>query len=157
MAKILFCPFSRLLRNGKTNAKNYPWWGEVVHELSKNHVVTQIGSPGEPEIEGVSRAYLGFPLESVKKMVKDHHMILSVDNFLPHFANLYDKGGVVIFGRSDPNIFGYDHNVNILLNREYLRKDQFQIWEIVEYSDRIWPSSDFVVKEVGGYLSRLTS
>jgi hypothetical protein len=37
------------------------------------------------------------------------------------------KPGLVIFTLSDPNIFGYKHNMNIV-KRECLRSDQYGMW-----------------------------
>ena len=53
----------------------------------------------------------------------------SVDNFLPHLCACHGlTPGVVVFSKSDPSIFGYEHNVNILKSREHLRVDQWGRW-----------------------------
>jgi hypothetical protein len=41
------------------------------------------------------------------------------------------KPGIVLWSVSDPEIFGYPENLNLLKDRKYLRKDQFAVWEAV--------------------------
>ena len=48
---IILAPYSRNLRNGKRNPKNYPFFKELVEELKKlGHTIIQIGIEGETEI-----------------------------------------------------------------------------------------------------------
>jgi hypothetical protein len=42
------------------------------------------------------------------------------------------RPGVVIFGPSDPVIFGHEENVNLLKDRRFLRKQQFWLWSQIE-------------------------
>ena len=54
MSKIIISPFSRVLRNGKPNPKNYPYWPELIKLLrEKNMCVVQVGFKGEEELPGV--------------------------------------------------------------------------------------------------------
>lgn len=45
---IIISPYSKALRNGKTNAKNYPYWKELI-ELIKEPIV-QVGIDGEEQL-----------------------------------------------------------------------------------------------------------
>lgn len=131
---ILISPYSKPLRNGKENPKNYPinYWEELITELKKYNEVVQIGVGGERPL--VYKFYFNLPLKEVAALVNISDFWISVDNFLPHLANKLGKRGVVLWSQSDPLIFGYPQNVNILKNRSYLRKDMFHIWEQCEYN-----------------------
>ena len=37
---------------------------------------------------------------------------------------------------SDKNIFGYPQNINLLKNKKYLRKNQFDTWEAEEFIEK---------------------
>jgi ADP-heptose:LPS heptosyltransferase len=133
-SKVIISPWSKKMRNGKENPKNYPYWKEVISELrSKNIEVIQTGIEGEALLDANSTAF-GLSLEDLAELVKSCNAWASVDNFFQHFCYNLKKPGVVIFGKSDPNIFGHDLNENLLKDRSYLRAKQFNFWEDVEYS-----------------------
>jgi hypothetical protein len=71
--------------------------------------------------------------------------------------------GCVIWGVSDPNIFGYFYNKNILKNKSYLRNDQFGVWKneikdkpgmfkYIERNDEAFHDSETVFKEIKNFL-----
>lgn len=133
--KILISPYSAKLRNGKTNPKNYPYWPQLVHLLNGNgYEVIQIGVSGEDRIEGVSQFVQGWPFDKLRQLVSDCATWISVDNFFPHFTHCERlKPGIVLFGQSDPKLFGYVENTNILRSRDYLRQFQYDTWEAATY------------------------
>lgn len=125
---ILLSPYSRALPNGKSNAKNYPYWQEVVNTLvHKNQTIIQLGSRGETSLKNVN-VRVGLSLDEISLLVRDCQTWASVDNFFPHLCSHLSKPGVVIWSRSDPKIFGYESNTNLLKDRSYLRMDQFGKW-----------------------------
>ena len=137
--KIVISPFSRPLRNGKKNPKNYPYWKELISILKQSgHNITQIGRSGEEKLTDDFRTNL--PLEDIKKLLIESDLWISVDNFLPHLANHIPKKGIVIFSKSDPDIYGYKQNINILKDRKYLKEKQFDIWEVCEYDEDAFPA-----------------
>jgi len=142
---ILISPHSKPLRNGGNNPKNYPFWREVLKGLNGQKVL-QIGLPEEEKI--CKDFYFPPNLKSVKELLLECDTWVSVDNFLPHIAHHVKKPGVVIFGQSDPSIFGYKENINLLKSREYLRKDQFQIWEQCEYSPDAFVEPGIVIDAI---------
>ena len=148
MQKIIISPYSKPLLNGKTNAKNFPSWQELVALLiQKGYEVIQVGSPGEEIISGTSSVVLGAPLSSLQELVKEALTWISVDNFFPHFATIVcHKPGIVLWGKSDPSIFGYPSNFNLLKSKDNLRKEQFKYWEDEEYDPSVFVSSESVVK-----------
>src|ERR1043166_6746209 len=130
---ILISPYSKPLRNGKPNPKNYPYWEELVELLEKHTYVIQVGGKGEELIKGVKMDYIGISLRALGKMISsallnEIKLFISVDNFFPHMAHYYNRQCVVLWGQSDPKLFGYSENINLLKDRKYLRPNQFDVW-----------------------------
>lgn len=137
---ILISPFAKKMRdrlpngNEKINPKNYPFWDDVVRVLQKkNYHVIQIGVKGESAI-GADEIKHNLSLQELQKLLNSCDSWIAVDTFFQHFATYYGKKGVVIFSKSDPNIFGYDQNINLLKDRKNLRPDQFGLWESVDFN-----------------------
>jgi ADP-heptose:LPS heptosyltransferase len=102
--KILIC-------KGNPNAKSYPYWDELTgHDIKV--------------LEGK------LSTQEIIDLVNWSDKWVSVDTFLPHFCAYHKlKPGIVIFAKSDPEIFGYKHNINLLKDRKYLRAEQFKWWK----------------------------
>ncbi len=135
---ILISPYSKKLSNGKTNPKNYPFWKEVIEGI--NEPVIQIGIEGEEQLTADFRKNLSIP--EIKQLIKDCRVWISCDSFIQHLASLSGKRGIVLWSVSDPNIYGYPENVNLLKSRDCLSKNQFLWWESVEFD-----ASKFVTPE----------
>ena len=147
--KIIISPYSQKLRNGKNNPKNYPYWNELVRELKKNNFyVIQTGVKGEEFIEGVDEIQFNRPYKELEELLKECNIFISVDNFLPHLANCIGVRGIVLWGQSDPDIFGYKENINLLKNKKYLRKNQFDIWENCEYNRDSFVSISDIISSI---------
>lgn len=145
--QVIISPFSKKLRNGKNNPKNFPYWKEVIEKLKdKGFNVIQIGVDGEEVL--ISDEYFNSSLMKIKELVEESVTWISVDNFMNHFGHLLEKKGIVIFGKSDPLIFGYNDNINLLKDRKYLRKHQFAIWEEEEFDPEVFIGPDEVIKSV---------
>lgn len=148
---IIISPFSRRLRNGMENPKNYPikYWEELVKKLiSDGFGVIQIGTAGEQEIKGIDEFVANAGLKEIRRIILNTTTWISVDNFLPHLCNLIGKRGIVIFSKSDPKIFGYERNINVFKDRKFFRKNQFLYWEDEPYNDNSFPSPDIVFDAV---------
>jgi len=145
---ILISPYSKGLRNGKRNPKNYPWFSELVKVLqAKGHQVTQLGIGGEQPI-GADKTEWDLSLDKLGELIEECDTWVSVDNFFHHYCASLAVKGVVIFGPSDPNIYGHDTNVNLLKDRKYLRQHAFGLWESLEYSEDRFVDPMIVAKEV---------
>lgn len=140
---IIISPYSRPLRNNKENAKNYPWWSELTNMLLHRRLV-QIGRKGEKQI--VNEMIEDLSMKDLANLLKKSEFWIGIDNFLPHLAHLVKKKGVVLWGPSDPLIFGYSENLNILKDRSFLRRDQFGIWEECEYDPQRFVEPEEVIK-----------
>jgi ADP-heptose:LPS heptosyltransferase len=144
---IIISPYSRKLRNGERNPKDYPYWEELVAGLKqRGHKIIQLGVAGEPKIEGVDEVCYNLKLKAIKDMLIQSHIWISVDNFLPHLASHTSKPGIVIWGRSNPDIFGYPQNINILSHTKHLRQDQFDIWETIEYNENVFTKPEEILR-----------
>ena len=135
--RIIISPYSRPLRTGKENPKNWPVenWIEVIKQLKAMRFhITQIGRIGEQRIDGVDEILYSLPLKELKKLLDSCTTWIGVDNFFQHFTHLYNKPGLVLFSQSDPLIFGHPENTNLLKDRKYLREKQFDIWECCPYN-----------------------
>jgi len=129
---ILFAKGVRALRSGATNAKSYPFWDELA-ELLKDYEVQEISE---------------MPLDELEKLVKSSLTVVCVDSFIQHFCWSVDKKAVVLWGRSDPNIFGHESNINLLKSRDNLRPAQFHWWEDVPHSPDVFVSPQEVLKAI---------
>jgi glycosyltransferase involved in cell wall biosynthesis len=146
--KVLVSPWSHKLPNGKENPKNFPEWVELVKLLKENNChVVQIGVTGE-ELIGADEVIFNASYEKLAILLNDCDTFISVDSFFPHFAHYHKKHGIVIFSQSDPNMFGYPENVNILKSRDYLRKEQFWLWTQAEYNKDAFVSPKDILPKV---------
>jgi hypothetical protein len=142
---ILISPYAKKLRDKDgPNPKDYPYWNEVVTMLNGNPVI-QIGIDGERKITGVTDFKKRLSFEQIRSLVEQCEAWVSVDNFLPHLVHHIPKPGIVLWGRSDPNIFGYPENINLLKDRKYLKENQFMIWEACPYSKEPFVGPEEVV------------
>jgi ADP-heptose:LPS heptosyltransferase len=141
---IIISPWAQKLRNGKNNPKNYPWWPELISSIGQ-HVV-QVGVSGEPQLVDDFRPDLSF--DELGSLLFNCKTWISVDSFFQHYAWDLGKPGVVLWGQSDPNIFGHPENINLLKDRKYLREKQFWWWEQCEYNPDAFVSPEEVLKYI---------
>lgn len=148
---ILIHCFARKLRDtNNDNPKNYPYWQEVYDKLKEKYHVVQVGVDGDKRIAHDFRR--NTPIVNLIELIHTCDAFISVDSFFHHLAYREKKRGVVLFGQSDPEIFGYDFHINLLRDRKYLRPDQFGIWESPEYNAEAFVDPDIVVDAVNSLL-----
>ena len=154
MKTIVIAPYAQNLRNGNKNPKNYPYWDELCGYLNKDYFLKQVSLTGQPQINGVNEVYYGLRLKEIQTLVEESFTWLSVDSFLQHFVNIMPsrKSGIVLWSLSDPKIFGYPYNLNLLRDRKYLRPLQFQTWEEIEYNIDAFLSAKEVYDKITTYL-----
>ena len=138
---IIISPYSKFMRNGAKHPKNYPYWEEVLKHI--NEPIIQVGVEGETQL--VSDFRKNLPLSELEKLVKECKTWLSCDSFMQHFCWDLGKPGIVVFGQSDPNIFGHPENINLLKDRKYLREKQFWIWEQAEFIEEAFVTPEVVI------------
>ena len=145
---ILIAPFAQKLRTGKENPKNYPFWKELI-ELLKDYDLIQVGVDGEEQLTGDFRKSLGY--KDLCRLVNECDLFISVDSFLGHLGWYLGKKGIVLWGQSDPTIFGHDSNINLLKDRKYLRNNQFFWWEQAEFRNDCWITPQEVLCQIKKY------
>ena len=127
---IIISPYARKMRNDKEHPKNYPFWKEVIEHIDED--IVQIGIDGEEQLVLDFRKNL--QLYELSVLTTQCKTWISIDSFFQHFCWDLNKPGIVIFGQSDPNIFGHTENINLLKDRKYLRERQFWLWEQAEFN-----------------------
>jgi ADP-heptose:LPS heptosyltransferase len=147
MKKVIISPFAQNLRNGKENPKNFPYWNELVTLMGNAGIqVIQIGSGKDKPVTGVSEFKQGLKLSEIKDLIDECDTWISVDSFLQHLCAYHKlKRGIVIFSQSDPKIFGYTRNLNMLKNTKYLREKQFWLWEQCDYNQEAFVTAQEVM------------
>jgi len=124
----------RPLRNGNRSAKDYPYWEELISLLKEKYDVAEVVKE---------------PLDKLEKMLKEAKHVICCDSFLQHFCWHVGVKAIVLWGTSDPLIFGHAENLNILKDEKYLRKNQFDTWEAEPYNPDAFVKPEEVIK----YLS----
>lgn len=128
---IIISPYSKALRNGKQNPKNYPYWEELINLIDEP--IVQVGIEGEKQL--VSDFRKNLPIDELRKLICDCRTWISCDSFFQHLAWDEGKPGIVLWGPSDPLIFGHPENINLLKDRSYLAPNQFLWWEQTEHKN----------------------
>lgn len=141
---ILIAPYSKPLRTGGNNPKNYPYWKELISQIQEE--IIQIGTDGEEQLVPEFRKNL--PLGDLRFLIGECRTWISVDSFFQHLAWDCGKKGIVLFGPSDPLIFGHPENINLLKDRSYLREKQFWWWEQCEYKEEAFVKPAEVLKHL---------
>lgn len=138
---IILAPWAKKMRNGKQHPKDYPYWLEVIKQIKEP--IIQVGVEGEVQLVEDFRKNLS--LVELGELVKQCKTWLSVDSFFQHFCWDLNKSGIVIWGPSDPLIFGHPENINLLKDRKYLRPNQFWWWEQCEFNQESFVEPQIVL------------
>lgn len=139
---ILFSPFcakipvqeNNRVVGYKPSAKTPYYWKEftaVVHATQKNWELLQIGAPDDEKLPHCGFFSPKIPSEAIK-LIKQSDTWLCPDTWLQHLASPIKKG-VVVWSRSDPKLFGYDTNINLLKDEKYIKPDPWSTWHQTEY------------------------
>ena len=132
---IIIAPYAQKLRNGNLNPKNYPieYWKELVYEIKKREQVIQVGVEGEEQL--VDMFVKNMSLPRLRELIQECRTWIGVDSFFQHLAWDEGKQGIVLWGPSDPLIFGHSENINLLKDRSHLVANQFIWWEATQHSN----------------------
>jgi ADP-heptose:LPS heptosyltransferase len=141
---IIISPWAKKLRNGKNNPKNYPWWTDLVKLIDEP--IVQVGTHDEEQLVDDFRKDLSLP--ELKTLILECRTWISVDSFFQHYAWDIGKYGIVLWGQSDPIIFGHSENINLLKGRKYLRDKQFWWWEQCDYNADAFVKPEEIIKHL---------
>ena len=141
---ILLNAWSRPLRSGKQNPKDYPWWPQVLEKITAP--VIQVAVRGEQALVDDVRWDLN--LTDLAQLVDKCDTWLGVDSFFQHFCWDLNKPGIVLWGPSNPNIFGHEQNINLTLGPSAWRANQFLTWEQETHDPQRFVSASVVLEHV---------
>ena len=141
---IIISPYSKQLKNGKRNPKEYPHWEELIALI--NEPIVQVGIAGEKQLVPDFRPNLS--LVQLKKLLQECRTWIGCDSFFQHLAWSIGKPGIVLWSVSDPLIFGHPENINLLKDRSCLAENQFLWWDYVEYDSSKFVSPQEVIKHL---------
>ena len=141
---IIIAPYAQKLRTDKLNPKNYPYWKELIAQIDEP--IIQVGVDGEEQL--VEKFYKDLPISELRQLIQTCRTWIGVDSFFQHLAWDENKKGIVLWGPSDPLIFGHPENINLLKSREHLVKNPFIWWEATEHD----PNRFVLPKDVIKYL-----
>jgi len=139
------------MRNGEPHPKNYPFWNEVIEGI--NQPIVQVGVHGEPHLVPDVRHNLS--LTELAKLVDECKTWIAIDSFFQHFCWDRKKKGIVLWGQSDPLIFGHPENINLLKSRDNLREKQFWLWEQTTFNAGHFVGPDVVLEHLNALLTEL--
>ena len=139
---IIIAPFAQRLRNGKQNPKNYPYWKELIELIDEP--IVQVGIEGEEQLVPDFRKNL--PMARLRQLLGECRTWVGVDSFFQHLAWDEGKKGIVVWGPSDPLIFGHPENTNLLVDRTHLVDNQFIWWEATEHKSERFVEPHIVLK-----------
>lgn len=138
---IIISPYAKPLPDGSANPKNYPHWQQLLDLIPD--VVLQVGKRGEPPL--VDHCMWDLPLDGLRKLLQDCTTWISCDSMFQHLAWQTGKRGIVLWGQSDPLIFGHEENINLLKGREYLYHNQFLSWDLIPMRHDCWVEPQQVI------------
>ncbi len=129
-----------IIRGNNQNCKSYPYWEELLL-LLKDHEVK--------EIKGILSE------QEIIDLINWSDVWINIDSFVQHLAAYHKlKKGIVLWGKSDPKLFGYPHNINLLKDKKYLRQNQYRDWvspwNDVEQNLDMWVSPETVLDALNG-------
>jgi hypothetical protein len=144
---IIISPYSKALLSGKQNPKNYPYWEELIAQIDEP--IVQVGIAGEKQLVKDFRQNLR--ISELRELIQECRTWISCDSFFQHLGWDEGKQGIVLWGVSDPLIYGHPENINLLKDRSYLAPNQFLWWESTEHKNERFVKP----KEVLQYLNKV--
>ena len=141
---IIISPYAKRLINGKQNPKNYPYWKELIALIDEP--IIQVGVIGEKQL--VNDFRINLSLNELRKLIRECRTWISCDSFFQHLAWDEGKPGIVLWGPSDPLIFGHPENINLLKDRSHLVENQFLWWEQTEHKNERFIEPEEVIKHL---------
>lgn len=147
---ILFAPFAAKAPSlkGQPSPKDYPWAKELA-ELLREHNVVQVGGNGDEQLTPDFRRNLSF--RDLGNLILESDTGICCDSYLQHYYWFLKRRAIVLFGISDPLIFGHPENMNLLKDRNFLRPQQFDLYYLTDYKPEAFVTPEKVVEALNGY------
>ena len=149
---ILFAPYAARSPslNGQPSPKDYPHARQLAELLEKDYEVVQVGSGNDEQIAKDFRPNLDF--NELGKLINASQTGICVDSYLQHCYWFVGKKAIVLWGISDPIIFGHPENLNLLKDRKNLRPNQFDLYYRNEYKPEAFFSPVEVIEALSNSL-----
>jgi ADP-heptose:LPS heptosyltransferase len=112
--------------------------------MLSEHELIQVGAEGDEQIVPYFRKGLSF--SKVGELIEDSDTAICVDSYLQHHCWFLNKKAIVLWGMSDPLIFGHTLHLNLLKDRSFLRPNQFDLYYSSDYLPESFVSPDEVLK-----------
>lgn len=136
--KILFHLKAKELSTGEVNPKNYPFRDELYATF-----LGPVDSVKHYELKEITGP---IPLQESKDLIDWADKIICIDSYLQHLAWYMGKQAIVLWGQSDPSIFGHPENINLLKNKKYLRERQYGLWTQTSYNKEAFVTPEIIIK-----------
>ena len=145
---ILFAPYAARSPslNGQPSPKDYPHARQLAELLEKDYEVVQVGGGNDEQVAKDFRPNLSF--NELGKLVDASETGICVDSYLQHCYWFAGKKAIVLWGISDPVIFGHPENLNLLKDRKNLRPNQFDLYYTNQYNPGAFVSPKEVLAEL---------
>jgi ADP-heptose:LPS heptosyltransferase len=142
---ILLAPFAARTPhlNGQPSPKDYPYHRQLVSLMGEYDIV-QVGGTGDEQIVPDFRANLSF--KQLGDLILQSQTAICADSFLQHYYWYLGRRAVVLFGISDPLIFGHPENLNLLVDRRFLRSNQFDLYYLNDYKPEAFSPPEKVIE-----------
>ena len=145
---IIISPYAKELPRGGANPKNYVHWPQLIALI--NQPIVQVGVSGETPLVPDFRTNLSLP--ELSQLILQSHTWISVDSMFQHLCWDLGKPGIVLWGQSNPEIYGHPENVNLLKGREYLFHNQFLSWDLIPQRNDCFVSPEKVVEVLNNHF-----
>ncbi len=145
---LLYAPFAARAPSlgGKPSPKDYPWPQELAAKLQENHEVIQVAGNDDPQVVSDVRRNLTF--DEVGKLIGQSDGGICVDSYLQHHFWFVGRRAIVLFGISDPVIFGHPEHLNLLRDRSFLRPQQYDLYYVNQYAPEAFVKPEEVIEAV---------
>ena len=91
------------------------YWDKLIEMGKDKYHFIQIGGKGEHVMKGAFNLAGSISFRQSFALIKQADSFVCIDSFTQHAANALGKTGVVLFGRSNPNILGHQSNCNLIV------------------------------------------
>lgn len=96
---------------GKIKEWSFDKWEKIVKLYPKIQFV-QLGSKNEKKIKGVLD-FIGTPIRKQLSILASSDLYVGLDSFWNHAARALNIKSVILFGPTNPEVWGYAENINI--------------------------------------------
>jgi len=135
--------------NGHPSPKDYPFARELAGLLEKDYEVVQVGGGNDEQVCKDFRPNLDF--NQLGKLILASRTGISVDSYLGHYYWYLGRRAIVLFGVSDPLIFGHPENLNLLVDRKFLRPRQFDLYYKTDYRPESFVPVETILESLHGF------